>query len=163
MLRYARTRRGAFLVAVVACLLSAGVAQAYSFFFAVELDRHLEKQVGEQVMVVDKLNRIWEHQEVDGYLRFDTERFRCAIPNTETDAIAYLREVQAARTEKVDDEGKRTSDRTLPLIAIYGTVTREPLWGEVKGGEAEGVVSEQIVIIADKVEKPRARFFDEGH
>jgi hypothetical protein len=50
-----------------------------------------------------------------------------------------------------------------PLVAIYGTIGREPIFGPVKGGEDAGVASEEIIIKADKVEKPRERFWEEGN
>ncbi len=128
-------------------------ATSYRFFFPQDLFAHREEFVGTGVKVVDELCKIWEDQQVQGYLRFDTKYFRCAIPDTQTESIAYLREVQKAHAE-----GK---DTTPPYVAVYGILGREPLFGPVAGGQDAGVASEEILIKVDKVEKPRQRFWDE--
>lgn len=150
------SRRLAPTLALAALLvgLVAGAAHAYSYFRAAELDRQIADRVGEEVMVVDRLVKIWSYQDVDGYLRFETERFRCAVANTETESIAILREIAKNRAD---------GNPTPPLVALFGNVTRAPLWGEVKGGESDGVVSEQIVLVCDRIEVPRARFYVDGH
>ncbi len=123
-------------------------------------DRHPDAQIAavmrrieDPSQVVDELVALWEFQDVDGYVRFDTRRFRCAVPAHATEAIAYLREVARRRRE---------GDRRRPLLALYATVQRAPLWGRVAAGEAEGVASEQIVLVCDRIERPRWRFFEEG-
>jgi hypothetical protein len=150
--------RKSLVLAAIAAVAFAGAALAedpHRFFFAKDLAADLENQVGKGVKVVDEFVKIWESQEIEGYLRFDTTHFRCAIPTDQTESIAYLREVQ-----KTLEEGKSAIP---PLVAVYGTVAREPLFGEVKGGADAGVASEHILIKVDKVEKPRERFWDEGH
>jgi hypothetical protein len=135
-----------------------GVATAgtsYQFFFAKDLAVHAEQNVGKGVKVVDELCKIWESQDVPGYIRFDTKYFRCAVPDTETESIAYLREVEKKHSAK--------ESSIPPLVAVYGTLGREPLFGPVKGGAGAGVASEQILIKVDKVEKPRDRFWEEGN
>lgn len=150
-----RTLGSALLVGALAAG-AAAVAEdekSYQFFFPKSLASEAEKHVGKPVKVVDTLVKIWEAQEIEGYLRFDTLHFRCAVPASETESIAYLREVLKLRHER--------KDATPPLVAIYGTLAREPLFGPVKGGEEAGVASEEILIKVDKVERPRDRFWDE--
>lgn len=142
-----------------ASLALGGIALAegtvYRFFFAKDLAARIENEVGKGVKVVDVLAKIWESQEIDGWIRFDTEHFRCVVPAAETESIAYLREVQKALDEK--------RSAVPPLVAIYATVSREPLFGPTKGGESEGVASEEILLKADRIERPRERFWEEGH
>lgn len=149
-----RTRTIPFAIGVLLLPILASLSYGYDYFGAAELEREIEARKGQKVMVVDTLVRIWKDQDVNGYLRFDTERFRCAVPNTQTEAIAYLRELAKKREE---------GDRTPALVALFATVERAPLWGEVKGGQEDGVESEQILLICDRVEQPRGRFFEEGH
>ena len=106
------------IAAVLLIVGTAGVASAYDYFFVDTLERQLDAHVDRKVMVVDKLVSIWEYQDVDGHLRFDTEHFRCAIPHTATDSIAYLREVA---------EKRKQGDVTPPLLALFGEVKRR--WG----------------------------------
>lgn len=144
------------VLALAVALGGAALAEtSYQFFFAKDLADHVEKHLGKGVKVVDTLVKVWEAQDVPGYLRFDTLHFRCAVPDTETESIAYLREVMKAREEK--------KQSVPPLVAVYGTLGREPLFGPVKGGADAGVGSEQILIKVDKVEKPRQRFWEEGN
>ncbi len=151
-----RTVRLAALALALALSGAAALAESsYRFFFAKDLAAKLESHVGQSVKVVDELAKIWESQEIEGHLRFDTAHFRCVVPTSATESIAYLREVQKAIEEK--------KARIPPLVAIYGAVSREPLFGEVKGGEDAGVASEAILLKADRIEKPRDRFWEEGH
>jgi hypothetical protein len=152
----ALARLAVFAAALVLALSS--TALAYQYFFAEELEASLAKQVGKQVKVVDKLVKIWEQQEVEGYLRFDTHYFRCAIPASETEGIAWLRELM-----KKQEGTDKTPEAIPPLVAIYGTVQRPQFWGKPKEGKGEGVPEDQIMIVVDKVEKPRARFWEEGY
>ncbi|GIW71209.1 MAG: hypothetical protein KatS3mg102_0751 [Planctomycetota bacterium] len=146
--------RSTLPAALVLLALAAGSASGYRFFFADRLAESLEQHVGSRVKVVDELVEIWDYQDVQGYLRFDTRRFRCAVPNHRTEDIALLREIARRRAEGAVEP---------PLIAIYGTVSREPLWGRVAAGEGAGVASETIVLLADRIERPRRRFFLEGY
>ncbi|RME73228.1 MAG: hypothetical protein D6776_07425 [Planctomycetota bacterium] len=142
------------LAAALLTVTAATAASAYRFFFADRLAEQLEQQVGTSVFVVDELVRVWSYQDVDGYVRFDTRRFRCAVPASATESIAYLREVQRRREQ---------GDTTPPLLALFGKLARPPLWGPVLAGQEDGVASEQIVLVCDRIEKPRKRFFLEGH
>jgi hypothetical protein len=130
----------------------AGSAYAYNHYMSRHLARELQDRVGERISVVDKVVKEWTLQESHGYLRFDTERFRCAIPSSDFNSIAVPRDVI---------ERRRRGDRTLPLVHMFGVVSREPIFGRVAGGKEDGVASEQILILCDRVEKPRGRFFDE--
>jgi hypothetical protein len=150
----------AFAAFAAALFLGAALALAadYEFFLSNDLKASLPKQVGKAVKVVDRLVKIWEYQKEGESIRFDTEKFRCAIPASETESIAYLREVMKGQ-EGVD----KTPSTTPPLVCIYGTVTRSELWGKPKEGKEAGKEEDEIVIMTDKVEKPRQRFFDEGY
>ncbi|HVY62364.1 MAG TPA: hypothetical protein VHF22_11960, partial [Planctomycetota bacterium] len=123
----------------------------------------LPKQVGKAVKVVDRLVKIWDYQKEGESIRFDTELFRCAIPASETESIAYLREVMARQDAKQEGDGLKTPDTTPPLVCLYGNVARSELWGKPKDGKDAGRDEDEIVIMVDKVEKPRQRFFDEGY
>src|SRR5262249_31751624 len=148
-------------IAAALVLAFTSTAAAYEYFFAEQLERQLPKMVGKQVKVVDKLVKVWEQQEVEGFIRFDTTRFRCAIPASETEGIAYMRELQK-RGEGQNENGLiRGAGAAPPLIAVYGTVQRPAFWGKPREGKDSGVAEDQIVIVADKVEKPRQRFWDE--
>lgn len=151
-------RARALCLGLALVLSVATPALAYQFFLVKELEAKLPDQVNKQIKVVDKLVKIWEYQEVEGYLRFDTHHFRCAIPASETEGIAYLRELMKAQ-EGVD----KTPDATPPLIAIYGTVRQPDFWGKAHEGRDKGIPMDQYTIVADKVEKPRARFFEEPY
>ena len=154
----ARTRALAAAGAVLLVAAGAAIAVDYEFFLSKELAASLPKHVGKAVKVVDRLVKIWEYQKEGESIRFDTELFRCAIPASETESIAYLRELMKGQ-EGVD----KTPDTTPPLICIYGTVTRSALWGRPKDGKEAGKDEDEILIATDKVEKPRQRFFDEGY
>jgi hypothetical protein len=153
-----RFRSARALGALLLCLIFASTAFAYQFFLAADLEKDMAKHVGKQVKVVDKLLKIWENQELEGYLKFDTEKFRCAIPTSETEGIAYLRELM-----KNQDGVDKTPDATPPLVAIYGTVQRPTFWGKPKEGKEAGIDEDQLMIVVDKVERPRDRFWEEGH
>jgi hypothetical protein len=159
--RNAGGRRAALAVAAALSLaplaLADGGPTSYRFFFPQDLAQKQEEFVGTGVKVVDELCKIWEDQQVQGYLRFDTKYFRCAVPDTDTEGIALLREIQKTHDEKTDS--------TPPLVAVYGILGKEELFGPVKDGKDAGVASEHILIKVDKIEKPRKRFWDEpqGH
>ena len=153
-----RARRAALSLAAALILAPFALAEgdapkSYRFFFPQDLAEKQDEFVGTGVMVVDELCKIWESQETEGLLRFDTKYFRCAVPNTESESVALLREVQKNHDEK--------KDSTPPLVAVFGTVSRQALFGPVKGGKDEGVASEHVVIMVDRCEKPRKRFWDE--
>jgi hypothetical protein len=156
-------RRAALAVAAALSIAPLALADgdaaspSYRFFFPQDLAQKQEEFVGTGVKVVDELCKIWEDQQVEGYLRFDTKFFRCAVPTTDTEGIALLREVQKTHDDK--------SDSTPPLVAVYGILGRAELFGPVKDGKDAGVASEEILIKVDKIEKPRKRFWDEpqGH
>ena len=152
-------RRAALALALVATVLTSS-AFAYQFFFAKELEKTLPEHVGKQVKVVDKLVKIYEHQEIEGFFKFDTYRFRCVIPASETEGIAFLREL-LAKQEGADGQ---SPDGREPLVAIYGTVTNGSKFWSPGGKEpGAGTAEDQIVIAADRVEKPRDRFHEEGY
>ena len=140
----------AFAIALI-ILATTASAYAYRYFSREDLARDLAKVVGQKVKVVDEVEEIWDYQEVDGYLRFDTVYFRCIISKKHTESIALLRNIHSRKDKK---------KIVKKIIAVYGTVERPEFWGEVKGKE-EGVCSEEIVIVVDKVEIPRKRYFKE--
>lgn len=51
--------------------------------------------------------------------------------------------------------------KNKPIVTVYGTVTRADFWGPVMGKDA-GVATESITIIADRVERPRERWYEFG-
>ncbi len=146
-------------LAAALVLALATPALAYQFFLVKDLEASLPQQVGKQIKVVDKLVKVWEYQEVEGYIRFDTHHFRCAIPATETEGIAFLRELLKAQEGA---EGK-SPVATPPLVAILGTVKQPDFWGKPVEGRDKGIPEDQYTIVADKVEQPRARFFEEEY
>jgi hypothetical protein len=142
------------VAAALLLIVGATAASAYRYHYAEQLERNLEDRIGSQVMVVDELVRVWAFEDVSGYVRFDTRRFRCAVPASQTEAVAYLREVQSRQAEGYNEP---------PLVALFATAAREPIWGPVTGGQSQGVASEQILLICDRIERPRSRFWVEGY
>ena len=134
----------------LALVAATATAYAYQYFSAVELKAQLADRVDTKVKVVDRLIKVWEFQGSDGYIRFDTKQFRCVVPTSKTEAIAYLRKVE---------KGLKAGDAEPPLLALYGKVSREPVFGPVRAGQSQGVVSEQILIVCDQIKRPRQRFW----
>mgnify|MGYP001496021759 CR=1 FL=1 len=123
------------------------------------------------------------------WVLFDTELFHCAIPRDamgthlseagENAARAYgdvLKELEAVNDEwharKISEADAQTRRKDLywkllkvwsnrPLVTVFGTVARADFWGEVVGKE-EGVSTERVTIVADRVERPRRRWYEEG-
>lgn len=123
------------------------------------------------------------------WMLFDTELFHCAIPRDamgthlaeagENAARAYgevLKELEAVNDEwharkisEGDAQGRRKELykkllqvwNNRPLVTVFGTVARADFWGEVVGKD-EGVSTERVTILADRVERPRRRWYEEG-
>jgi hypothetical protein len=110
------------------------------------------RPVGPKVKTVDEVVAIYpeDHQSSEGFLRFDTYHFRCAIPTSDTEGIALMRELEEKRAK---------GDSTPFLLALSGTVARPEIFGKIARGYDDGVRPEQIVLVVDKVEKPRRRYF----
>lgn len=51
--------------------------------------------------------------------------------------------------------------RNKPIATVYGTVTRADFWGPVMGKD-NGVATEAITIVVDRVERPRERWYEFG-
>lgn len=153
----ARSRLVLVLVPLAGILVAASTALAYQYFSRAQLFRELEAHVGKKVHFVDELVKVYpdEIQKLDGYLRFDTRQFTCAIPVSNQEGVAYLKEL-AAKRAKLPVE-----DATPQWIAIYGDVVRPDWWGPVADGAEDGVVPETIAIAVDKVERARQRYFDD--
>jgi hypothetical protein len=120
------------------------------------------------------------------YVLFDTTHFHCAIPADSMgehlgtiwkDAQEGYREV-TAQIEEVNRQqakGKLTPSqgadkrrelywelhriwKNQPIVTLFGTVDRADFWGPVRG-KAEGVATETITIVVDRVDKPRKRWY----
>ncbi len=150
-------RRSWLGLAVAALVLAPAAASfAYQYFDAHDLARQLEAKPGTKVKVIDEVTHIYPEESnsfadsVEPHLRFDTYHFRCAIPMSDTEGVALLRELEERRAK---------NDPTPVLVALYATVTNSELWGPVAGGKDDGVVAEPIVLHVEKVEKPRRRYY----
>jgi hypothetical protein len=85
-------------------------------------------------------------------------------------AIKQIEDVnERARKRELSPEQANTERRKLywelhrvfrnaPILTIYGTVQRADFWGPVKG-KANGVGTEIVTIVVDKIEKPRKRWY----
>jgi hypothetical protein len=129
--------------------------------------------------------------EGESYVLFDTEMFKCAIPTNRMEThlqsiwddaqkgygeiLTQLEEIndqlRAKQLTETDAQNKRRElywalykvYSNKPIVTVYGTVARADFWGPVDGGaKGAGVATEQITIVVDKVEKPRARWYEEG-
>ena len=143
------------IIATMALLAGAALAAPrepgfdYRYFDREDLSRDLDEWVGKGVVVTDVLLHQWEHQEVDRHIKFDTTRFRCVLPRSESESLELLSSLSA----QTDDggPGKR-------LITIWGVVERPEFWGKVVNG-SQGVTSEKVVIRVHELTRPRKRFF----
>ena len=120
------------------------------------------------------------------HVLFDTTYFRCAVPSdkmgTHLEAIqADARKGYEEVTKQIEDVNERVRKRELsreqaaqekrklywelyrifsnrPILTIYGTVKRADFWGNVVG-KSNGVGTEIVTIVVDKIEKPRKRWY----
>lgn len=129
--------------------------------------------------------------EGERYVLFDTTMFKCAIPANRMEThlqsiwddaqkgyaeiLTKLEAINDQLREKALTETDAQNQRrelywelykvysNKPIVTVYGTVARADFWGPVDGGaKGAGVATEQITIVVDKVEKPRARWYEEG-
>lgn len=136
-------------------------ADEYRFFLVDHLSEEdtLKANVDKPVKFVDKLVRIWEYQKDGEPIRFDTDHFRCAVPADKSEDIALIRELM-----KQQDGVDKTPEALPPLVAISGTVVHNPLFGKPKDeSKGAGREEDELIILVDKIEKPRARFQEEGY
>jgi hypothetical protein len=128
-------------------------------------------------------------ESLDGnqHVLFDTAYFHCAIPQNAVET--YLNECWADAQKGYGEAGKKLEEindallarsmseseaqtqrrelywelyrvwRNKPLVTVFGTVARADFWGPVKGKD-NGVATEAITIVADKVERPRERWYE---
>jgi hypothetical protein len=160
----ARAARALALSALLAgAALGGGGALAeggHRFFLVDHLEEALPTLVGEPVRFCDKLVKVWEHQQDGAPIRFDTHHFRCAVPADKSEEIALIRELLQ---QQAGQEGKNPV-AVPPLVVISGTVVRNPLHGAPKDeSKSEGRAEDELIILVDKVEKPRERFQEEPY
>jgi hypothetical protein len=122
------------------------------------------------------------------HLKFDTLYFRCAVPTSAKgdhleavweeakkgakDIIDRIEEVNdKQRKREISDKDADDKRKALywelhahwknkPIVTLFGKVKRADFWGPVQGKE-EGVRTEQITIVVDRVEKPRDRWYED--
>lgn len=171
-------RKAIFIALLTPALLAPGLLQAdnYRYMSREKLKAEIKDWVGKGVTCVDRLVMLYDREQ-QGYIRFDTRYFRCAIKSSDPTAAllkkAYANATKGFKdlTKKLEEEKDPAKRRELlwevhkrwkdkPLVKLYGKVDRPKLFGDVKG-ESNGVVSELIIIMCDRVEKPRKRFYDE--
>lgn len=120
------------------------------------------------------------------YVLFDTTYFHCAVPaNAMGEHLGSIWEdaqkgysAITKQIEEVNEEqakGKLTPSQGVekrrelywelhrvwknqPIVTIFGTVDRADFWGPVRG-KAEGVATETMTIVVDRIEKPRKRWY----
>ena len=118
---------------------------------------------------------------------FSTTHFNCAVPSgkmgTHLESIAddamkgyskVTEKIEAVneqeRLRELSADQARAERRKLywelyriwsnkPLVTVFGTVKQADLWGEVRG-KSQGVATEAVTIVADRVEKPRRRWYE---
>jgi hypothetical protein len=123
------------------------------------------------------------------HVLFDTTNFHCAIPRDRIEthlnecwadaqrgygeALKKLQEindqVHARQMSQSDADTKRTELywelnriwKNKPIVTVYGKVVRADFWGPVKGAD-QGVATESISIVVDRVERPRQRWYEDG-
>lgn len=123
------------------------------------------------------------------YVLFDTTYFHCAIPQNrmETHLQAIWDDAQKGYSEtlgKLEEINEQMHTRALsetdaqnqrrdlywelykvwsnkPIVTVFGTVARADFWGPVRGQD-QGVATEAITIVVDRVEAPRRRWYEEG-
>jgi hypothetical protein len=123
------------------------------------------------------------------YVLFDTTNFHCAIPRDNIgthlnecwsdaqkgygDALKKLQDindqVHARQLSQADAETQRRELywelnriwKNKPIVTVYGKVQRADFWGPVKGQD-QGVATEAITIVVDRVERPRMRWYEDG-
>lgn len=121
------------------------------------------------------------------YVKFDTLYFRCAVTpdkkahldalweTTQKNAKDILEKIEdlndKARTGAVAAAQAETQRKELykelhernkdkPFVTIFGKVRRADFWGPVQGKEEGQVRSEAVTIVADRIEKPRDRWYE---
>jgi len=120
------------------------------------------------------------------YVLFDTTYFRCAVPSDKIgshlqsisdDAMKgygeVIDEVEAINTKVQKGEMAREAaakERSKlywqmyrvysnrPLVTIFAKVERADFWGDVVG-KGNGVATEIVTLLVDKIEKPRKRWY----
>lgn len=154
------------------------VADGYRFVRREQLNRDLKKWVGKKFTTTDKITMVYT-KSVKNHLIFDTTYFRCAIP-TSGEGSDYINTIMDTAKKQYKDLRKELKDaktesaraavmkkifkrwKKLPIVTIFGEVKRPEFWGKVDpSAKGAGVVSERIVLVLDKAEKPRKRWYKE--
>ncbi|MDC3379358.1 hypothetical protein OAX78_03655 [Planctomycetota bacterium] len=120
------------------------------------------------------------------YILFDTEYFHCALPadrlethltSISDDSKAGYQEIlnrleavnasESSREISASEAVERRANlwwelyrvwSNQPIVTCFGTVERANFWGDVRGGR-NGVATERVTIVLDRVEKPRDRWY----
>ena len=121
------------------------------------------------------------------YVFFDTDHFHCAVPTDRMGThLASIWEDAQRRyqvvTEEIEEINRQQREGGMglaqaqdalrpkvwelhriwanqPIVTIFGTVERADFWGEVKG-KSQGVATERVTIVVDRVEQPRRRWYE---
>jgi hypothetical protein len=150
----------------------------FRFLKREKLSRELNKWVGKKVTITDRVAMIYKAGP-EGYLMFDTHYFRCAIP-AGAEGVDYIKDVfktmktnfkdlrEELKKAKTESERNTISKKIYKrwkkkcIVTIYAEVKRPEFWGKVDdGAKGSAVVSERIVLVCEKAEKPRARWYKE--
>lgn len=122
----------------------------------------------------------------EDYVLFDTTYFRCAVPTSAlgthlqsiwedarrgyAEVIQKIEETNAAEARRELSPSEAAERRrqyywelyrvwsNKPIVTIYGTCDRHDFWGQVHG-KSQGVRTEAVTLVVDKVEKPRKRWY----
>jgi len=156
-----------------------GDADGYRFVHRDKLNRELKNWVGKKVTTTDKLTMVYP-DEFSNHVFFETHYFRCAIPTNNSKGVEYIKTLYAGALKQFKDlreeldKAKSASERNAivwkiykrwkekPIVTMFGTVDRPELWGQVApAAKSSGVVSERIVFVIDRLEKPRKRWYKE--
>jgi hypothetical protein len=150
----------------------------FRFLSREKLSQELKKWVGKKVTVTDRVAMIYTGT-YKGHMMFDTHYFRCAIPQG-AEGADYLKDVfktmktnfkdlreelktaksKSARNEVAKKIYKRWKKKAI--VTIFAEVKRPEFWGKVDAAaKGADVVSERIVLVCERAEKPRKRWYKE--
>jgi hypothetical protein len=176
------SKRPSVLLAALGLVLAVTVpalAGGYRYLSRDKLQHELADWVGKKVTFTDRLVKVYADP-VGGHLLFDTHKVRCAVPVSTDEGVELLRSILGTALKRFDDLGdefkaaRTAAERAViaeklfkrwkgkAVVTLFGTVARPEIWGPVDDpSRGDGVVSERVVFVVERAEKPRKRWFEE--
>jgi hypothetical protein len=156
----------------------------YEYVISSTLDEKQEEYIGKYIRFVDELCVLWDEstphdskEEQDetarkgykgehdnqtfkgkfGYVKFDTNYFRCFLPKEFQTSVKYITDLNADKN--FQDVKKRRARRKL--MYIYGKLVRTTLYGDVETRDdpTNDTKPEEVVVMVHRIKKPAERFF----